>query len=128
MTTRARIILAVWLLLLAGLFALPVAGGLYEARTMEGSCLSDIAQPLTSPDDSADWDVRARISAFPLGLECTFTNASGAAVVVGPGWLLTIFAGVAGLFGLAAVSTLVWRSRRPAAAERSLAGALHDRG
>ena len=128
MTTRARIILTVWLLLLAALFALPVAGGLYEARTMEGSCLSDVARATTGPGDSADGDVRARISRFPLGLECTFTNASGTEVVMGPGWLLTTFAGAASLFGLAAILTMVRPSHRLAVAETRRIGALHHYG
>lgn len=114
MNTRVRVALVAWLLLLTGLFALPVAGALYEARQAEGSCLVDGPQPPSNGVDF-EWDVRARISPFPLGLECTFIRSSGEQIVIGPGWLLTAFAGAAGIFGLATVAALVWRApRQPA--------------
>jgi hypothetical protein len=61
-----------------------------------------------------EWSVRARITPFPLELECTFIRQSGEEIVVGPGWLLTLFAGTAGAFGAASIAAMVWRTPGPA--------------
>ncbi|WP_146085151.1 hypothetical protein [Rathayibacter sp. AY1F9] len=111
MTARVRVTLVVWLLLLTGLFALPVAGALYEARQAESSCLVDGPQPPSNGVDF-EWNVRARISPFPLGLECTYIRSTGEETVIGPGWLVTAFAGAAGVFGLGTITALAWPAPR----------------
>jgi hypothetical protein len=120
MTRTAHAALVVWLLLLTGLFTVPVAGALYQARDPEYTCLVDRQAP-PSNDFDYEWQVRGRITPFPLGLECTFIRGSGEEVVVGPGWLLTLFASTAGAFAAASVAALVWQAPRPASSRRSAA-------
>lgn len=119
MTRQAHAALVVWLLLLTGLFAVPVAGALYQARDPEYTCLVDRQAPPSNGDDY-EWSARGRITPFPLGLECTFTRQSGEEVVVGPGWLLTLFAGTAGAFSAASIAAMMWRAPRPASSHRTV--------
>ncbi|PPF11600.1 hypothetical protein C5C64_07755 [Rathayibacter sp. AY1D3] len=110
----------VWLLLLTGLFAVPVAGALYQARDPGYTCLVHRQAPPSNGVDY-EWQVRGRITPFPLGLECTFIRQSGEEIVSGPGWLLTLFAGTAGEFGAASIAAMVWRVPRPASSRRTAA-------
>ena len=118
MTRAAHAALVVWLLLLTGLFAVPVAASLLQARDPEYTCLVDRQAPPSNGVDY-EWQVRGRITPFPLGLECTFIRESGEEVVSGPGWLLTLFAGTAGAFAAASVAAMVWQAPRPASSHRS---------
>ncbi|MCJ1688600.1 hypothetical protein [Rathayibacter sp. VKM Ac-2927] len=120
MTARARAALVIWLLLLTVLFALPVPATLLAARDGEYTCLVDRQKPPSNGVDY-EWAVRARITLFPLGLECTFIRESGEEVVMGPGWLLTVFAGMAGTFGIASVAAMVWTPPQPAGKARPVA-------
>ncbi|PPH41946.1 hypothetical protein C5C86_05935 [Rathayibacter sp. AY1E4] len=119
MTRTAQAALVVWLLLLTGLFAVPVAGALYQARDPEYTCLVDRQAPPSNGVDY-EWSVQARITPFPLGLECTFIRQSGEEIVEGPGWLLTLFAASAGAFGAASIAALVWRAPRLASSHRTV--------
>ncbi|PPF19689.1 hypothetical protein C5C45_00015 [Rathayibacter rathayi] len=47
-------------------------------------------------------------------MECTFIRESGEEVVIGPGWMLTLFAGTAGAFGVASIAAMAWSHPRPA--------------
>ncbi|QHC61132.1 hypothetical protein [Rathayibacter sp. VKM Ac-2760] len=107
------------LLVLTGLFAVPVAGGLYEARAPEYTCLFDRQVPPANGVDY-EWNVQARITPFPLGLECTYIRQSGEEIVVGPGWLLTFFAMTAAAFGLASATAMAWPAPRASNPTRTL--------
>ncbi|MBO0984662.1 hypothetical protein [Rathayibacter sp. SD072] len=126
MTRSAHAALVVWLLLLTGLFAVPVAGSLYQARDPEYTCLVDRQAPPASGVDEG-WIVRGRITPFPLGLECTFLSSSGEEIVLGPGWLLTLFAGSAGAFGVASIAAALWSPPRPAPRARPTAAEGEER-
>ena len=120
MTRTAQAALVVWLLLLTGLFAVPVAGALYQARDPQYTCLVDRQMP-PSDGDVYEWSARGRITPFPLGLECTYSRQPGEEIVSGPGWLLTLFAGSAGAFGAASIAAMRWRAPRPASSHRTAA-------
>lgn len=106
MTLRTRLMVVIWLLLLTGLFAVPVAGALYVARVPDFFCSERVAPPASEGD--GEWTIRARTTLLPLGTECTFVRPSGEEIVVGPGPLLTVFSGAAVLFAGLSVGAMLW--------------------
>ncbi|MGY1749616.1 hypothetical protein [Modestobacter sp. SYSU DS0511] len=74
-------------------------------------CL-DRGVPYSPPYES--WGVNTAESWLPLGLTCTWTDpATGIVVRQEPAWTPTALVGVSFLSGLAWLSVLSWRSRRP---------------
>lgn len=83
----------------------------FANRDAIGNCLSLITAKI--PDNAVlENGVRGELAPFPFGLKCTYTTLSGDALVVMPGWGLTIWVGVIMLAGIAAAFAMNRSFRR----------------